>query len=164
MEPDEPIPPKDSEADMGEMHIRAAKPEDGPALAPLSAQLGYADPAEAIAGRLRGILRRWDHAVFVAEDESGRLLGWIHVFIRPLLILGPHAEVGGLVVDEACRGEGIGQALLKAAESWARSRRLEQIFIRSRESRVEAHAFYESQGYARLKISHTFIKSLEEIP
>ncbi|HHH83670.1 MAG TPA: GNAT family N-acetyltransferase [Chloroflexi bacterium] len=147
---------------MDKIRIRAAKPEDGPALAPLSAQLGYPDPAEAIAGRLRGILRRWDHAVFVAEDESGRLLGWIHIFIRPLLILVPHAEVGGLVVDEQCRGEGVGQALLKAAESWARSLRLEQVLIRSRESRVQAHAFYETQGYTRLKISHTFMKSLEE--
>jgi len=147
---------------MDKIRIRAAKPEDGPALAPLSAQLGYPDPAEAIAGRLRGILRRWDHAVFVAEDESGRLLGWIHIFIRPLLILVPHAEVGGLVVDEQCRGEGVGQALLKAAESWARSLRLEQVLIRSRESRVQAHAFYETRGYTRLKISHTFMKSLEE--
>jgi len=138
---------------MDKIRIRAAKPEDGPALAPLSAQLGYPDPAEAIAGRLRGILRRWDHAVFVAEDESGRLLGWIHIFIRPLLILVPHAEVGGLVVDEQCRGEGVGQA---------RSLRLEQVLIRSRESRVRAHAFYETRGYTRLKISHTFMKSLEE--
>lgn len=146
---------------MSEIRIRSARPEDGPSLAPLSAQLGYPEAPQVIAGRLRGILRHPEHAVFVAEDEEGYLRGWVHVFIRPLLILGPHAEIGGLVVEEGYRGEGIGGRLLKAAESWARAKRLETVLVRSRESRQEAHAFYKAHGYERLKVSYTFIRSLK---
>jgi len=56
--------------------------------------------------------------------------------------------------------EGIGAALVEAAEGWARHRGATEMIVRSRSARVRAHRFYERIGYAEVKRSHVFVKSL----
>ena len=145
-----------------ESRFRHAEPADAAALADLTTQLGYPATADELAERLETLDTR-DGALIVAEagDTRGesRVIGWIHV--RSLVLLtGPHAEIDGLVVDEAFRGLGIGEALMNRAEQWAAERGQTQVYVRSNVIREGAHRFYARLGYERVKTSYTFCKTI----
>jgi GNAT superfamily N-acetyltransferase len=134
---------------------------DVPALTKLSAQLGYPASEEVTQARLETLLSEREHALLVAEADEGQVVGWAHGLARKLLIHDPHIEIGGLVVDEAHRGRGIGEKLLAGIEEWARERGIEAVFLRSNIVREEAHKFYEKVGYEMTKTSKIFWKELE---
>ncbi len=142
-----------------EFVIRPARPEDNGRLAELCTQLGYPTSPHEMASRLSEVLRRSDNAVFVAE-AGGRPIGWVHVHASPGLEVDHMAKIGGLVVDEARRGRGIGKALMAAAEDWARREGCAEMWLRSNAIRKEAHLFYQARGYEILKTSYTFRKRL----
>ncbi|MBN2499350.1 MAG: GNAT family N-acetyltransferase [Anaerolineales bacterium] len=143
------------------MRILPASINDSPSLASLSAQLGYPiSPAE-IGMAVERALADPGQTVFVARTEADVVAGWVHAFMRPMLMVERHIEVGALVVDENQRGQGIGRMLMAAVEAWAKEQGCTTVFLRSGEQRVDAHRFYDSIGYQRLKVSQTFIKKLE---
>ncbi|MGD8328256.1 MAG: GNAT family N-acetyltransferase [Acidobacteriota bacterium] len=146
---------------MSEIRIRRAQSDDAESLAHLSGELGYPAAAAAVAQRLAVLLDRGDHAVLVAESAEGRVLGWAHAFVAHRLESPSFAEIGGLVVSEGVRGQGIGRCLVAAAERWARNRGLGAIRVRSNVVREEAHAFYRRLGYENLKEQAVFRKSLD---
>ena len=78
----------------------------------LSALLGYPATAGQVRGRLADLLSDTHHAVFVALVADSQVVAWIHVFKRKTIASDGAAEIGGLVVDETCRGTGIGRALV----------------------------------------------------
>jgi GNAT superfamily N-acetyltransferase len=141
--------------------IRAARTYDAAAIAQLCAQLGYPATRQQIATRLAGIESEPASRVLVAEDREGRVAGWLHVAARAQLTEDPSAEILGLVVEESARGAGIGAALVRAAEEWARSQGCVRIRVRSRDTRERAHAFYEREGYARNKVQLVLHKVLQ---
>jgi GNAT superfamily N-acetyltransferase len=143
------------------MLIRRATLSDAKAIANLASQLGYPMSRQEARERLLAILEKTNHAAYVAEAPREGVVGWVHVLGTHLLVVEPFAEIGGLVVDEAHRGTGIGKALLEKAETWARDQGHRVLRIRSNVVRTEAHAFYESMGYAHTKTSHVFAKSIE---
>lgn len=132
---------------------------DSNRVAELAGQLGYPATASRIAERFERIEAVGDAAVMVAEDPSGRVVGWVHVCSRRLLESEPHAEIGGLVVDSGARGRGVGRALVHAAEQWARQQGLDAIRLRSNVIRSDAHAFYRRLGYEILKTQDCFVKA-----
>lgn len=140
--------------------IRNARTYDAQAIADLGGQLGYASTRQQIATRLAGIESEPASRVIVAEDKNGRVVGWLHVAARTQLTEDACAEVLGLVVDEPARGAGIGDALLRAAEDWARSAGCVRVRVRSRDTRERAHRFYERAGYARNKVQLVLLKPL----
>lgn len=135
--------------------IRPAKPEDAGRLADLATQLGYPSTPQEITRRLVPISSHAEHAVFVAESE-GEVAGWVHVYLHSLLIADTEAEIGGLVVDEARRGTGVGRLLMQQAERWALEQGCGSVYVRSNVIRTEAHKFYEELGYVRFKTQHAF--------
>ncbi len=140
---------------MPALEIRSARASDVETLALLLEQLGYpADPPE-IRARLEGL--RDDSRVIVAATERG-LLGFVAVEIAPDFIVGKRATILGLVVADGSRSEGIGAALLAAAETWAFEREAALVSVRSNVIRDGAHRFYERQGYRRIKSQHVFEK------
>jgi GNAT superfamily N-acetyltransferase len=143
----------------GRVRVRAATPADAAALAPLSGQLGYPATPEEIAQRLRRILDDPEHAVFVAE-AAGRVAGWVHVFVYRTMEADARVEIGGLVVDEAARSQGIGRALMARAEAWAREKGCQAVGLRSNVIREKAHSFYEGLGYRLIKTQKCFRKAL----
>jgi GNAT superfamily N-acetyltransferase len=145
-----------------EWFIRPACPEDVRRLAILTDQLGYAVGDVHVERALQTILAREDHALYVAEIPTGQVVGWVHIFHRPLVMDPNSAELGGLIVDEAHRGQGIGRALLMVAEKWAVEREFSPLTIRSNRTRTRAKDFYLSLQYELRKISNTFIKILVE--
>ena len=139
------------------MIVREATSSDAAALAALSTQLGYpTQPAEA-AERLAALGP--SNAVLVAE-EDGAVLGWIHVCGIRFFQSSPFAEIGGLVVDEATRGRGVGKLLVEAAVSWAAEQGYGKIRVRSNVIREDAHRFYEREGFRRVKTQAVFDRKL----
>jgi GNAT superfamily N-acetyltransferase len=64
------------------------------------------------------------------------------------------------VVDEKLRGLGLGAALVKAAEDWAKEKKLSLVRVRSNIIRESAHRFYQREGYHIKKSWHLFTKAL----
>jgi GNAT superfamily N-acetyltransferase len=144
-----------------EIRIRAPRTDDAVALARLSTQLGYPATPEQVVPRLEGILRDPMAVLFVAERASGEVAGFIHLMRQHLIEYDPRVEVAALVVDENCRGLGIGRALMARAEEWAVERGCRYVNIRSKLSRAAAHVFYEELGYEHYKSQKAFRKDLK---
>lgn len=139
--------------------IRPALRTDAVRLAELCAQLGYSTTAADLLPRLEELLSDDDGMLFAAE-QSGAVIGWVHVLRVCFLESAPFAEIGGLVVDAAARRCGAGSALMAAAEDWARARGINRVRLRSNTIRTEAHAFYQARGYRVAKSQYTFEKEL----
>lgn len=143
------------------MTVRDALITDAEAIAVLSGQLGYPAETAELRARLETLLGRSSHhAVFVATDEGGRVIGWVHIGRRDVLENAACAEILGLVVDTTLRGAGIGRALVAGAEAWARARGLGEVVVRSNIARLESHPFYERLGYRRTKTQHVYRRAL----
>ncbi|MFM0466096.1 GNAT family N-acetyltransferase [Paraburkholderia strydomiana] len=59
----------------------------------------------------------------------------------------PFAVVENLVVDQECRGNGIGQALLREVERFCLSRNYSKMMLLSSAFRVDAHRFFEQVDF-----------------
>ena len=143
------------------LKVRDATLADSTAIASLSEQLGPAPSTVAVESTLREILASPGHRALVAEDASGRTVGWVQIFRKALLQTGPYAEISGLVVDAAHRRTGVGRALLAAAEDWCRSNSLRSIRVRTNTLREDAAAFYAAAGFDLQKTQRVFSKELK---
>jgi GNAT superfamily N-acetyltransferase len=141
--------------------IRRARLTDASAVAELSGQLGYPTSNEEMAARLAHLIRHPRFgAVLIAESLEGRVVGWLHVSVTPLLEVSLRAEVNGLIVAEGLRSGGAGAKLLQAAEAWAKSKGCDGMSVRSNVIRDRAHAFYVRNGYEHFKTQKAFRKRL----
>ena len=132
---------------MDDVRIRTAGAQDAAGLARLMEQLGYPTTAEQMAARLGPILADPDYRTLVAE-AGGALVGMVGVFRgRDYSRDPPYARVLALVVDPACRGSGVGAALMGAAEAWAREVGAGSMHLTTAAHRAGAHRFYERLGY-----------------
>ncbi|PLR31407.1 GNAT family N-acetyltransferase [Chimaeribacter arupi] len=136
--------------------IRSAGIQDIGRLQTLFLQLGYHTKRETVEARLKEAEGR--DGILVAESGSVvRGVVVIH-FMTPVHEEGRWAVISALVIDEACRGEGLGQALLAEAERLSRQQGCTQIELSSSERRTRAHKFYEDNGYHEVR--KRFIKPL----
>lgn len=140
--------------------IRRARKSDAKRIAELCGQLGYPSTAAQIAQRMRRIKPEGQHAVLVAESPEGKVIGWLHVSVEPLLEVELRAEVNGLVVADEERSRGAGALLLQSAEEWARQRGCKNMSVRSNVVRERAHQFYLRNGYEHYKTQKSFRKAV----
>jgi len=141
--------------------IRRARLSDAASVAELSGQLGYPATEKDMAQRLAHLIRHpRSGAVLVAATRNGKIVGWLHVSITPLLEVPLRAEVNGLIVAEGQRSSGCGWKLLQAAERWAKLKGCASMSVRSNVVRGRAHAFYLRSGYEHYKTQKAFRKSL----
>jgi len=128
--------------------IREAVIGDARRLAVLMSQLGYSTREDEMAVRLRNIIPQDDHLVAVAVRE-GYVVGVIAA------VTGWYFEMNGgydgrvtvLSIAEDHRGRCIGSILLAHAESWLRSHGAVACIVNSSSHRIEAHRFYQREGY-----------------
>lgn len=142
------------------MQIRRARPEDREALARLATQLGYPSSPEQMAERLARVAGDPLHVVFVADAGDGPV-GFAHVLETRTIESPAHAEIAGLVVAEGARGRRIGQQLVAAAVEWAGGRALPELRVRSNVMRLDAHRFYEREGFRLAKTQKVLALRLE---
>ncbi len=142
-----------------EVSIRPAGFADAPAFANLATQLGYASTAAEVEKRLAAVLDDPKHLVLAAVSAS-RVVGWAHAYVCCLVERDTFAELGGLVVDEAVRGRGVGGKLLAGVEDWARLKGCGVVSVRSNVIRQQTHKFYAAHGYQLVKTQHSFRKPL----
>jgi N-acetylglutamate synthase-like GNAT family acetyltransferase len=142
--------------------IRTASQSDIPALTELCNQLGYQCAESEVKVRLADLINCNDHILLVAVSESGKVVGWAHRAVRRLLINPAHVELGGLVVEKSQRGQGTGEKLMSAIESWVIGQGIETVFLRSNAIRTDAHQLYNKLGYEQVKTSLTFTKTLRK--
>jgi ribosomal protein S18 acetylase RimI-like enzyme len=84
--------------------------------------------------------------LFIAIDDTGTVIGMatLAVFRIPT---GLRAWIEDVVVDEAGRGQGVGEALTNAMIDWARDRGCRTVDLTSRPSREAANRLYKRAGF-----------------
>jgi GNAT superfamily N-acetyltransferase len=133
------------------LQIRPATLADSPAVQRLAGQLGYPMDIGALRSRLAAVLASPGQELLVAEVERS-VSGWVYLLAGPDLLTGPTAEIGGLVVDESRRGQGIGKALLDQAWAWAGQHGYTELRVRSNTAREPyVKAFYLAAGFEVVK-------------
>jgi GNAT superfamily N-acetyltransferase len=132
--------------------IRRATEHDVAEIARLLTVLGHPTDTEAVFGRWRD----WEaagNAALVAPGTVGRLTGLL--VLHQMLVLHrplPVGRITALVVDAPFRGQGIGRALVAAAEKTLAQAGCGLIEITSHIRHAAAHGFYEALGYERTSL------------
>jgi GNAT superfamily N-acetyltransferase len=143
-----------------EIRLRPMTNEDVREGVLLLAQLGYEMTEDELARRLREVLSAPDHAVQVAE-VTGRIVGLMHLFVRPAIENPREVVVEAIVVDHAYRLAGVGSRLMAAAERWGQERGCHSVTLSSNVVRTPAHAFYAALGYSVSATAQVLRKPLE---
>ena len=143
----------------GSVRLRPMTRDDIAQSVPLLAQLGYELSAEELAQRFAAVTATLDHSLVVAE-LAGRVVGLLHVFVRPAIENPREAVVQAIVVDLARRRSGIGMALMAEAERWGREHECRSVMLSSNVARAPAHAFYAALGYHIAATSYVLRKEL----
>lgn len=147
----------ESTRDISELLVRPIEPGDAAQVSELIGQLGYARSPQQIVEWIVSAGSGNEHAAFVACLRN-EVVGWIVVSIERRLQYPPFGYVGGLVVKDRLRGQGIGRRLCRHAEDWSWSRSVELVRVTSRSTRTDAHRFYVHGGYDTVKTSLVFEK------
>ncbi|MHA1539517.1 MAG: GNAT family N-acetyltransferase [Alphaproteobacteria bacterium] len=129
------------------MLIRSMNINDLESVLNFSGQLGYANTIEGVNAKFSLIESDENHATFVAEDDAGKVVAFMHIFAFLSLHDEIHTKIKGLVVDESVRGQGFGEALIKQAIAWSDERGYRKISLESQTFRTESHAFYKKLGF-----------------
>jgi len=143
--------------------IRAAEPGDAAALVALASAVA-AEPEgwlladsrwRSVADERRWIraLRRHPDAALLVADIDGMLAGRLSLARDPHPASGHVADLG-LMVAAAHRRQGIGGALLQAAEQWAHAARIAKLELHVFPHNAPAIALYEKHGYLREGYRH----------
>lgn len=141
--------------------VRPMRGSDATAVAELTRQLGYEVTSQDIADR-HDQLGNVVGSIALVADEDGDVVGWIQALDRILLQEKRVLEIGGMVVDDQRRGQGIGGQLVEAIADWAQHNSHTTLFVRSNVLREGAHDFYPALGFVHQKTSHTYVMELEQ--
>lgn len=143
-----------------EITVRRAEIGDAREISRLNVDgLGYEFGEEETRAVLARILGDGNSVILVAELD-GEFAGYVHLCAYETTFSPPASNVMGLAVCTKFRRQGVGRALLRAAEDWARASGHETVRLCSGMERTEAHEFYAQCGYARVKEQLQFRKRL----
>jgi len=135
--------------------IREAELADCDSINSLSMHLGYDDTTADIAQeRLTILLDSSSDWVWVFED-SGNILGWIHIFTAHRLASTTFNEIGGLVVAPTARKQSIGRKLVEFAVIESAKQNL-KLQVRCNSRRSETHRFYDHIGFTKVKSQYVY--------
>ena len=110
--------------------IRLVKSEDKTEWLRMRHDLWPEVEPEDLLGEMDRIIGDTQTPVFVYERPDGRLGGFIETGMRKYADgceTSPVGYIEGWLVDEDLRGQGIGKALVKTAEDWARGQGLREM-------------------------------------
>lgn len=141
--------------------VRQAHAGDAAGIAHLISVLGYGLKADEVPARLEAYANDASR-VFVAEHHSGRIVGFLSFHASPLFHEpGALGRIMAMAIDPEHQRQGMGTALVQAAETFARTCGCLRIEVTSGDRREkDAHVFYGKLGYA--SDCRRFLKRLEE--
>ncbi len=119
--------------------------------------LGYDYDLEKQRCKIEAVLNDETQVIFVAEIQN-KVVGYIHLVNYDVIYADNFKNCLGLAVDNDYKRNGIGAALLKQAEIWAKENGAAGIRLCSGAERENAHKFYESQGYEVTKLQKNIKK------
>ena len=140
-------------------HIRLAHADDDEFILALAARLVEFDlPAwrkrsETLNGIRNDIARNLRELpaathLYVAEDEDGERLGFLHLQTQKDFFTGVlNCHISDVIVAPEHDGKGVGSALLKFAERWAKEHRCKHLTLAVFPANARAQALYERHGF-----------------
>jgi len=129
------------------VRIRPATSADAEGLATLVTALGYPTLPSQMTARLNAILAERHYTTLIAEDR-GAPVGFIGIR-RGLAYEAdlPYAQIMALAVASSHRRQGVGRALVQAAEAMLAQTGIAVAVVTTGNQRSDAHRFYEANGY-----------------
>lgn len=133
--------------------VLVAQELDGNTLQQVQGLLLLLNPeaGEIEAGRLARLIEDGRLMLFVAEDgeeqEGSKLTGMLTMCVCPTLAQDK-LWIEDVIVDDSCRGKGVGRALVKAAVAHAAAAWPgNTLYLTSNPTRQAARALYASEGF-----------------
>jgi aminoglycoside 6'-N-acetyltransferase I len=146
------------------MGVRTLQPMDRAAWARLRAALWPEATPEEHAREMDEILGHPERdAVFVSPGAGGRLLGFVEVSLRRYAEGCDTSPVGyleGWYVAPSARRQGIGRALVAAAEAWARAKGCSEMASDTQIDNERSQMVHARLGYAEVERQVCFRKAL----
>jgi N-acetylglutamate synthase-like GNAT family acetyltransferase len=131
--------------------IRQAEVTDLPRILELYEQLTEEkiDLAEDAARKIFAEISEIPRQHFPVAEKDGLVVGTLFLQIVPNLTHNGHpwAIIENMVVDSACRRQGIGRRLIEYAFSRCRQACCYKVQLLSNKKRLEAHQFYRAMGF-----------------
>ena len=125
----------------------------------------YGEPSDpaGVQSFIRERFERRDTQFFVARAPDGALLGFAHLLLSlDTLSLRPIGILEDIYVAEGTRGQGIGGALLDAAESYGREHGLARLTLSTAHQNRTAQRLYLAKGYVPDQRFRSFNRFLSE--
>lgn len=144
------------------MEVCILKTLDNESLAQIDSLLHKLSPTAPTVNphRLAKLLEDADFHLFVAKDEKNRISGML-TLTACQTISRPKYWIEDVIVDELCRGKGVGRALVNAAVKFVTELDFTcDIYLTSNPSRVAARALYQSEGFEEYKTGVFRIKGI----
>ena len=152
-----------------EFRVRPANPGDVQAWALLRQALWPAESPDELAAEARGFLVDGDallEAVLLAEANDGTLLGFAELSLRPYAEdcrTSPVAFLEGWYVIPEARRQGVGRALVSAAEQWARERGCHEFASDTELDNSMSAAAHRALGFEDAGAIRCFRKDLQTV-
>ena len=119
--------------------------------------LGYDYDLDKQRNNLEAVLNDKTQVIFVAV-LGNKVVGYIHLTSYDVIYTDTYKNCLGLAVDNDYKRMGIGSALLKQGEMWAKENGAIGIRLCSGVERENANKFYKSQGYIENKLQKNLKK------
>ncbi len=136
-------------AETPKLTIRDARLEDAPVLAALMTVLGYPTEPRNMSAGLNRVLSDPAFRTIVAVATGDKVVGFAGFRVGPTFAGDElECEIVALVVEPTFRSLGVGAAIVKSGEEWAKARGATTMMLGTRGDRERAHLFYAREGYS----------------
>jgi len=129
-------------------------------LVKLAEQLGYPCLENVVKERIKSYINNNKCRILVAEIE-GKVVGWASLDLIQHFYIDPFVEISGFVVDENYRNRGIGREIIKEIEVWTKIKKCKIVRLKTNTKRIDAHRFYENNGFKNLKEQIVYVKEMK---
>jgi ribosomal protein S18 acetylase RimI-like enzyme len=96
-----------------------------------------------------------DNAFLLGAFDENKLVGILTLIIYQIPT-GKNGRIEDVVVDESCRGKGIGEQLSLMAINKGKELNLDKLFLTSNPSRIAANSLYQKIGFLLGKTNSYF--------
>lgn len=138
--------------------IRPVLPEDDLPLTRLMERVGEGLSRETCRRRIHQVSANPLHHIWVAEDETGNILGWVHAQQLVSLLSDPVGEINGPYVAPHARRKGLATALLAKAEAWLQTQPLQAWQVHADQEDQDSYAFFTANEYQACGRSLVLVK------